>query len=285
MKKTIAFQGVLGANSHLACLENYADYQHISFSSFLDVFLSVKNQQADFGIIPLENSSAGRVSEIHNLLQKHNLSIVAEHFIKIEHCLVANQSADLSQIKYVYSHPQALMQCRNNIEKLKIETIEYSNTATAAKHIAEKNDSSLAAICSKKAAEIYGLKILQNDFQDFDDNHTIFIVISREMTDTNPSIRPTIISLIFTIKNYPGSLYKSLGSFATNNVSMMQIESFIKGGVKSTGGVSDQAAFFVTIEGHPSETRIISALQELEFFAKEVKILGVYYADKIRFGR
>lgn len=282
MKKTIAFQGLIGANSYLACEKFYPDLEAKAFPTFLDVFQAVEKGEVDFGMIPFENSSAGRVSEIHNLLQQYPASIIAEHFLEINHCLAGTKEANISDVKKVYSHPQALMQCRNNIRELKLETFEASNTAEAARFVAESNDKSKAAICSEKAAEVNGLKILKNDMQDVEGNSTIFVVISKNMIDPDPKIAPVIISLIFTIKNYPGSLYKAIGSFATNNVSMLQIESFIRGGVKAPGGISEQAAFFVTIQGHVSERNIINALQELEFFAEKVKILGSYYADKLR---
>jgi prephenate dehydratase len=283
MKKTIAFQGLIGANSYLACKKFYPDFETKAFHSFFEVFQAVEKGEVDYGMIPLENSSAGRVSEIHNLLQQYPASIVAEHFLEIKHYLAALKEANFEDIKQVYSHPQALMQCKNNLRELNLKTYESSNTAEAARMIAESNDKSKAAICSKQAAEFNGLKILKSDMQDIEGNATIFIVISKNMIDPDPKIAPVIISLIFTIKNYPGSLYKAIGSFATNSVSMMQIESFIKGGVKAFGGISEQAAFFVTIQGHIGERNIINALQELEFFAEKVKILGVYHADELRF--
>lgn len=283
VKKIIAFQGSIGANSNLACEKFYPEYEARAFATFSDVFEAVESGEVQFGMIPLENSSAGRVSEIHNLLQKYFISIVAENFVDIKHNLAGIKGAKISDIKQVFSHPQALMQCRNNLQKMNFESCEFSNTAEAAKFVSAQNDKSKAVLCSAKAVEVNNLEILQENMQDLEDNSTVFITIAKEMIDTDLEVSPVIISLIFTIKNYPGSLYKALGSFATNNVSMMQIESFIKGGVKEYGGVSEQAAFFVTIEGHPNQKNITMALQELEFFAKDVKILGVYYADHNRF--
>jgi prephenate dehydratase len=233
-------------------------------------------------MIPLENSSAGRVSEIHNLLQKHAVSIIAEHFVLIEHHLAALDSARLEDIKRIYSHPQALLQCKNNLRDLGVELSEFSNTAEAARFVAEKGDKSKAALCSKLAAKLNGLQVIKEHLQDSRHNSTTFITIAKEAIDPDPKISPVIISLMFTIKNYPGSLYKALGSFATNSVSMMQIESFIRGSIQAPGGVSKEAAFFVTIEGHPKQENVALALRELEFFAKNVKILGVYPADKSR---
>ncbi len=277
MKKTIAFQGSVGANSNLACNRFYPEFEAKAFPSFVDVFKAVESGEVECGMIPLENSSAGRVSEIHDLLQEHSVSIAAEHFVAIEHYLVAIDGARLEDIKKVYSHPQALMQCKNNLRNLGLEMCDFSNTAEAAKFIASQNDKSKAALCSKAASDINGLKIVKENMQDLQNNSTLFIVISREKAKSDPKISPVVTSLIFTIKNYPGSLYKALGSFATNSVGMMQIESFIR------GGSSQQAAFFVMVEGHPDQDNVALALKELEFFAKDVKVLGTYYADKSRF--
>ena len=283
MKNLIAFQGALGANSNLACNKFYPEFEAKAFPTFLDVFKAVERGEVALGMIPLENSSAGRVSEIHSLLQENQVAIIAEYFVSIDHYLAAAEGATLETIKKVYSHPQALMQCKNNLRELGVESCDFSNTAEAAKFVAEQGDKSKAALCSKVAAELNGLKIIKENLQDSKGNSTVFIVIAKDAIDPDPKISPVIISLMFTIKNYPGSLYKALGSFATNGVSMMQIESFIRGGVHAPGGVSEQAAFFVMIEGHPKQANVELALKELEFFAKDVKVLGVYYADKSRF--
>lgn len=277
MKKLIAFQGSEGANSNLACNKFYPELEAKAFATFVDVFKAVAVGEVQCGMIPLENSSAGRVSEIHELLQEYPVSITAEYFVVIEHCLSAVDGAGLGDIKKVYSHPQALMQCKNNLRNLGLEMCDFSNTAEAAKFVAGQKDKSKAALCSKAAAEINGLKIVKEKMQDLQNNSTLFVVISRDVANPDPKISPVITSLIFTIKNYPGSLYKALGSFATNSVGMMQIESFIR------GGASQQAAFFVIVEGHPAQDNVAQALKELEFFAKDVKVLGSYYADKSRF--
>lgn len=279
MKKSIAFQGTFGANSNLACQRFYPDFEAQAFPSFFDVFEAVKNGEVEYGMIPLENSYAGRVSEIHNLLQKYDVSIVAEHFFQISHNLVGPEGAKLEDVKEVLSHPQALMQCQENLRALKMKTREFSNTAEAAKFVSEQGDNSKAAICSKMAADLYGLKIIKENMQDSgNDNVTIFVVIAREPKDVDPAIAPVITALVFTIRNIPGSLYKALGGFATNGVSMVKLESYIP------GGVSKQAQFFISIEGHPSQRHVALALEELGFFSKNVKLLGVYYADKARFG-
>ena len=279
MNKIIAFQGTQGANSNLACTKFYADFQAQAFASFRDVFEAVDKGQVRFGMIPLENSYAGRVSEIHNLLQEYNVAIVAEHFFSVSHNLAVVDGADLEDVKEVLSHPQALMQCQNNLRELNVKVGEFSNTAKAAQFVASNGDKTIAAICSKAAADLYGLKIIKENLQDSgNDNVTIFIVIAKEPADVDPSVAPTITALLFTIRNIPGALYKALGGFATNGVSMIKLESYIP------GGVSNQAKFFIAVEGHPSQKHVALALEELGFFSKSVKLLGVFYADKMRAG-
>lgn len=276
-KPIIAFQGSFGANSNLACQKFYAEFEAKAFPAFFDVFKAVEDGEAKYGMIPLENSYAGRVSEIHNLLQSSSVSIVAEHFFPITHNLAALDGSKIEDIKEVLSHPQALMQCQNNLRKLAVGLREFSNTAEAAKFVAMNGDKSKAAICSKMAAEINGLKVIQENMQDLQDNMTVFIVIAKEEADVDPDFAPIATTLLFTIRNIPGSLYKALGGFATNGVNMMKLESYIP------GGASKQAKFFITINGHPRQKNVALALEELGFFSKNVKLLGIYYADKARF--
>ena len=277
MKKLIAFQGSEGANSNLACRKFYSECESKAFATFYDVFEAVDKGEVQYGMIPIENSYAGRVSEIHDLLQKYEVSIVAEHFFPITHNLAAIEGTQIEDIKEVVSHPQALMQCQNNLRELGVATSEFSNTAKAAEFIAKKSDKSKAALCSEVAADIHGLKIIRPNMQDSsNDNVTIFIVIAKEQADVDPEIATTVTTLLFTIRNIPGSLYKALGGFATNNVSMIKLESYIP------GGVSNQAKFFIAIEGHPSQRNVALSLEELGFFSKQVKVLGVFYADPVR---
>jgi prephenate dehydratase len=276
-KKIIAFQGTAGANSDLACKKFYSEFESKAFATFYDVFKAVEEGEAEYGMIPLENSYAGRVSEIHNLLQDRSVSIVAEHFFPVTHNLAALPESSLEDIKEVFSHPQALMQCQNNLRALDVKINEFSNTAEAAKYVAKQGEKSKAAICSELAADLYGLKIIRENIQDLgSDNVTIFVVISKQQIDVDPKIAPVVTALLFTIRNIPGSLYKALGGFATNGVSMIKLESYIP------GGVSNQAKFFISIEGHSSQKNVALALEELGFFSKNVKLLGVYYADKSR---
>jgi prephenate dehydratase len=274
----IAYQGCEGANSNLACIKFYPQFQSKAFDSFSDVFEAVANGEVDYGMIPLENSYAGRVSEIHNLLQQYEVSIIAEHFFPITHNLVGIKGAKLEDITEVYSHPQALLQCQNNLKSMKVKLFEFSNTAKSAEYIAKANEKNKASLCSKYASDLNNLEIIKENMQDAsNDNITIFIVISKLSTETDPKIAPTITALLFTIRNIPGSLYKALGGFATNSVSIIKLESYIP------GGVSNQAKFFITIEGHPTQRKVSLALEELGFFSKNVKLLGVYYADPVRF--
>lgn len=276
IKKLIAFQGSVGANSNLACNKFYPEFEAKSFSTFYDVFKAVENGEVEYGLIPLENSYAGRVAEIHNLLQDSNVFIVAEHFFPITHNLVGVDGAGLEDIKEIISHPQALMQCQNNLRAFGANIREFSNTAEAAKFVAQTGDKTKAAICSKVAAEINGLKIIKENIQDLDGNMTTFVAISKNQIDPNPAISPVITTLLFSIRNIPGALYKALGGFATNNVNMLKLESYIP------GGVSQRAKFFIMIEGHPNQKSVGLALEELGFFSKNVKLLGIYYADKSR---
>lgn len=276
---TIAFMGVEGANADLACRQAQPYMHTLPCASFEDVFDAVASGKAKLGMIPIENSQAGRVAEIHNLIPRTNLHIVGEYFQYIEHCLMAPKGATLESIKDVYSHPQALMQCREHLRELGITPHTYSNTAAAAADVAKWNDASKAAIASPLAAELYGLSVLKTHLQDADDNLTVFVLISREPGDPNPEKERVLTTLLFTVRNIPGALYKSLGGFATNGVNVVKLESYIPGGISR-----DAAQFFLTLEGHPSQKNVQQALEELGFFCRKVRVLGVYPADKKRFG-
>lgn len=279
-KNTIAFMGVAGANADLACRQAYPYMHTLALPSFEDVFAAVEEGRAALGMIPIENSQAGRVAEIHNLLPKSKLHIVAEHFQQIEHVLVGCKTASLETIKDVYSHPQALMQCRDHIRALNLITHTHSNTATAAEDVAKWNDPAKAAICSPLAAELYSLKVLKTHMQDADDNHTVFIALAREPADLEEGEGTIITTLLYTIRNIPAALYKSLGGFATGNVNIIKLESYIPGGARR-----DAAQFFLSFEGNPHDRNVQLALEELGFFTKKVQILGVYYADPARYGK
>ncbi len=277
-ENTIAFMGVEGANADLACRQA-APYMHtIGVPSFEDVFEAVASGKAALGMIPIENSQAGRVAEIHHLLPKTNLHIVGEYFQPIEHCLLASKGATLQTIKDVYSHPQGLLQCRDHLRELGLTSHTYSNTAAAAADVAKWNDPTKAAIASPLAGELYGLTTLREHMQDADNNVTVFIMIAREPVDPKPDAGRVLTTLLFAVRNLPAALYKSLGGFATNSVNILKLESYIPG-----GSARDSAQFFLTLEGHPSERSVQLALEELSFFCKKVTVLGVYPADPKRF--
>lgn len=273
----IAFQGVAGAHSDVACRQAFPYMQPKAYSSFAEVFKAVDKGEAKIGLIPVGNSYAGRVAEIHNLLPQTKLSIVGEHFSKIEHHLCSVKGASVDSIKQVYSHPQALMQCEKNIAKYGFEPIRHSNTAMAAKEISESGDISKAALCSSLAAQIYGLEIIKENMQDADDNTTLFLAFSRDAIDPDPEKEDMIItSMLFTTRNISAGLYKALGGFATNNVNLIKLESYIP------ETESAQAQFFISFEGSPIEEKVQRAIEELGFFTKKTKLLGVYPAHKRR---
>lgn len=277
-ENTIAFMGVAGANADLACRQAHPYMHTLPCPSFEDVFEAVANGQAALGMIPVENSQAGRVAEIHNLLPRTNLHIVGEYFQPIEHCLLAPKGATLETVTDVYSHPQGLLQCRQTLHEMGLNTHPYSNTAAAAADVAKWGDNTKAAIASPLAGELYGLTTLKEHMQDSENNVTVFIIISREPSDPEPDSGRIITTLLFSIRNIPAALYKSLGGFATNGVNIVKLESYIPGGQRR-----EAAQFFLTLEGHPRQKNVQMALEELGFFCKKVTVLGVYQADPARF--
>jgi prephenate dehydratase len=277
-ENTIAFMGVEGANADLACRQACPYMQTLPCPSFEDVFEAVVSGKAALGMIPIENSQAGRVAEIHNLLPRTNLHIVGEYFQQIEHCLLAPKGATLESIKDVYSHPQGLLQCREHIREMGLEAHPHSNTAVAASDVAKWNDPTKAAIASPLAGELYGLSVLREHMQDSDNNVTVFVIIAREPVDPDADAGRVLTTLLFTVRNIPAALYKSLGGFATNNVNILKLESYIPG-----GAARESAQFFLTFEGHPSQRSVQIALEELGFYCRKVTVLGVYPADPARF--
>ncbi len=273
---TIAFMGVEGANADLACRQNYPYLTTVPLNSFEDVFKAVSEGRAKYAMIPIENSQAGRVAEIHNLLPRTNLHIVAEHIQKVEHHLYGVPGASLDQVTDVYSHHQGLLQCRSFITEHQFTTHIHDNTATAARDVAAWKDSGKAAICSALAGELYQLERLAEAIQDAEDNETLFVVLAKEPVDLEPEDGAALTSIFFTVRNIPAALYKALGGFATNGVNMLKLESYIR------SGVSNSAQFFMTFEGHPRERSVQLALEELGFFTNKVNLLGVYLADPAR---
>jgi prephenate dehydratase len=273
---TIAFMGVEGANADLACRQNYPYMKTLALNSFEEAFAAVEAGQAKYAMIPIENSQAGRVAEIHNLLPRTNLHIVAEHIQKIEHHLYGLPSATLEGVTDVYSHHQGLLQCRSFIAAHRLTTHIHDNTATAARDVAAWKNPTNAAICSELAGELYQLNKLASTIQDAEDNETLFVVLSKEPLDPDPAEGLVLTSLFFSLRNIPAALYKSLGGFATNHVNVIKLESYIRAGANSS------AQFFMTFEGHPGDRGVQLAIEELGFFTQKVNLLGVYLADKSR---
>ena len=276
-KKSLGFQGDSGANQHLACQTYFPNAKYIPYKTFEEVFSAVESKKIDLALLPIENSYSGRVAEIHNLLYNTNLYIVGEYFLNIEHNLSVLPNTKLSEIKEVISHPQALMQCNKNIKKLNVQTRASLNTASAARFIKEKNNKSYATLCSRLAAQINDLEIIKKDFQDNNSNKTIFITISREVDFFPLQKECQITTLLFSVRNISAAIYKALGGFATNNVNIIKLESYIP------GGLSEKADFFISFEGSPEDKKVKNALDELGFFSKKIKLLGIYNGARERY--
>ena len=275
-KKKVVFQGEPGANSHLAINEVYPDAEAVPCATFEDAFNALTAGEADLGMIPIENSVAGRVADIHHLMPNANLHIVAEHFMPVRHQLLAVKGATIKDIKTVESHVHALGQCRKVIRRLAIKPIVAADTAGSARIISEAKDKSRAAIATRLAAEIYGLDILEQDVEDEAHNTTRFIVLSREKKWAPRDKGKVVTTFLFRVKNVPAALYKGLGGFATNGINMTKLESYmIEGNFFAT-------QFYADVEGHPDDRGLVFALEELSFFSKELRILGVYPAHPFR---
>jgi prephenate dehydratase len=277
-KQIIAFQGVNAAHTDLACRKAYPGLETLPCHTFDEVFEAVETSKATMGMIPIENSQAGRVAEIHNIWPGKEVFIVAEHFQAISHHLFAPQGSELKKVTDVYSHPQALMQCRHSLKKLGVNIHNYMDTALAAKDVARWNSPSKAALASGLAGEIYGLENISPNMEDSRDNTTVFVTISKIPANPETGKQPIITSLLFSVRNIPAALYKALGGFATNAVNLIKLESYIPVGV-----FPRTAKFFITFEGHTRDQNVQLALEELDFYCDNVDILGVYYAAPERF--
>lgn len=275
--KIVVYQGVEGAYSHLACLKLFSNSILKASNSFLESMQMVENGEADYGVIPIENSSAGRVEEIYRLIPKMKLNIIGEYFHPVNHALLSIHETTLENIKTVSSHPQALAQCANNINELKLDPIAEFDTAGSAMKLKKEQSKTHAVIASTLAAQIYNLKILKENFSDFKQNVTRFIILSKDSVIPEfEKEKLYITSLIFSVKNIPAALYKALGGFATNGVDLIKIESYSNiGSVYST-------QFHIDLYGHTSEKRLQLALEELKFFAQDLKIIGVYERNNSR---
>ena len=275
-KKAIAYQGEPGAFSELACTAFAPGFEPIPCATFERAFEAVTSGRAERAMLPIENSLAGRVSDIHHLLPEAGLHIIAEHFLPVEHHLMARPGVKLEDIKVVRSHAMALGQCREVIEALGIRPEMSGDTAGAAKWLADHGEPGDAVIASVRAAEIYGLDILRRNVEDAKHNTTRFLEMAREPQDAAPGDGRIVTSFVFQVRNIPAALYKALGGFATNGVNMTKLESYqLEGSFSAT-------MFYADAEGHPQETPMRLALEELSFFSSSLKILGVYKSARER---
>ncbi len=276
MTAKIAYQGEPGANSHIACREAYPGHEPVAMGTFEDAFAAVKEREVGLAMIPIDNSVAGRVADIHHLLPASNLYIVGEHFLRVHHQLLTVRGAAATGLRTVHSHIHALGQCRKVIREMKLKLVVAADTAGAARELAEAKDKTRAAIATRLAAEIYGLDILKENIEDEEHNTTRFIVLSADPHDAEPEDAPVVTSFVFRVRNVPAALYKAMGGFATNGVNMTKLESYqLEGQFAAT-------QFYADVEGHPSERSVRLALEELEFFTSHLRVLGVYKASPYR---
>lgn len=269
-KKKIAFQGEPGAYSHLACNEAYPDLEPMACESFEAAFAAVSQGTAALAMIPIENTLGGRVADMHHLLPEASLYIINEHFQAVQHCLLAPQGATLEGLAKIQSHTQALAQCRGLIRELGVEAVHVADTAGAARDVAERGDPTIAAIASTLAGEIYSLETLRTRIEDRLGNTTRFVLMSRTRVEPDPRDGPCMTSLVFQVRSIPAALYKALGGFATNGINITKLESYI---IDASFTV---AQFYAEIEGHPSDTNVSHAIEELQFFCTKMKVLGTY---------
>lgn len=275
-KMRVSYQGEPGANSHMAAMEVFPSCEAVPCATFEDALAAVKSGDTQYAMIPIENSVAGRVADIHHLLPTSGLYIVGEHFLRVRHQLMALPAASLDTVKKALSHTQALGQCRNTLRKLGLTPIPEADTAGSARIVSQTKDTTLAAIASSLAAEIYGLKILKPDIEDEKHNTTRFVILSPTQADAKPGSGPAVTTFIFRVRNIPAALYKAMGGFATNGVNMTKLESY------QLGGRFVATMFYSDIEGHPEDPPVKRALEELAYFSSELTILGTYPASPWR---
>ena len=275
-RQRIAYQGEPGANSHIICKQAYPEWEAVACASFEDAFAAVRDGSADLAMIPIDNSIAGRVADIHHFLPTSGLHIIAEHFLPIEPHLLGVPGATLETIKTVHSHVHALGQSRKIIRKYGLTPVISGDTAGSAREIAEAKDVTKASLASSLAAEIYGLEVLAADVQDEPNNTTRFIVLSRDFIQAPAGNGPTVTTFIFNVRNLPAALYKALGGFATNGVNMTKLESYM------VGSQFTATQFLAEVDGHPDDFGLAHALEELAFFTTDVTIMGVYPASPYR---
>ncbi|WHA42410.1 prephenate dehydratase [Agrobacterium larrymoorei] len=274
----IAFQGEYGANSDMACRDVFPTMDPLPCPTFEDAFNALENGDADLAMIPIENTLAGRVADIHHLLPESRLHIIGEYFMPIRFQLMVLPGVDKDEIKTVHSHIHALGQCRKIIRSNGWKPVVAGDTAGAAKLVSEKGDRSMAALAPRLASSLYGLDIIAENVEDSDNNVTRFVVLSRDEQWTKRTTPEEVIvtTFVFNVRNIPAALYKAMGGFATNGINMTKLESY------QIGGKFVATQFYADIEGHPEDESVRHALEELKFFSEKVRILGVYTGHAMR---
>ncbi|EGL66829.1 prephenate dehydratase [Agrobacterium sp. ATCC 31749] len=274
----IAFQGEFGANSDMACRDMFPDMEPLPCPTFEDVFNAIENGEADLGMIPIENTLAGRVADIHHLLPESRLHIIGEYFMPIRFQLMVVPGVTKDEIRTVHSHIHALGQCRKIIRSNGWKPVIAGDTAGSARLVSEKGDRSMAALAPRLAADLYGLDILAENVEDSENNVTRFVVLSRDenWAKRQSSDEIVVTTFVFNVRNIPAALYKAMGGFATNGINMTKLESY------QLGGKFVATQFYADIEGHPDDEPVRHALDELRFFSEKVRILGVYNGHAMR---
>lgn len=275
-ERTISYQGEPGANSHIVCTQAYPDWTPLPCATFEDAFAAVTEGRAGLAMIPIENSIAGRVADIHHLIPTSSLRIVAEHFLPIHFQLMALPGAPLEGLKSLHSHIHALGQCRRIVRRLGVKAVVAGDTAGAAREVAEGGDPTRGALAPALAAEVYGLDILARDVEDEAHNTTRFVVFSPEPLPATDGEGPWVTSFVFRVRNIPAALYKALGGFATNGINMSKLESYM------VEGQFTATQFYAEVDGHPDDPALERALTELDYFSRELTVIGVYPAHPFR---
>jgi len=276
MSSRIVYQGLPGAYSHLASTKYYPDHEPVSVRSFAKAFELVRTGKADLAMIPVENSVAGRVTDIYHLLPEGGLYIIAENYLPVHHNLMALPGSKRADIQTAYSHPMALSQVRKRLQKWDIAAINDLDTAGAAERVAKTGNKHIAAVASSLSAEIYGLEILEKNIEDAEHNTTRFLTLSTSEATPKQGSGDVVTSFVFKVRNVPSALYKAMGGFATNGINMTKLESYmVKGSFSAT-------QFYADVEGHPDDASMKHALEELDFFTEQVFMLGTYPAHPSR---
>ncbi|RVT87226.1 prephenate dehydratase [Rhodobacteraceae bacterium CCMM004] len=276
MTGRISFQGELGAYSHQACVETHPELEPLPCRSFEDALAAVRSGEADLGMIAVENSTYGRVADVHSLLPSSELHIVGEAFVRVHINLLGVPGSKLADVRTATTHTVLLGQCRDFLRLHGIEGVTGADTAGSAQAIAARGDPAHGALASELAADIYGLEVLARHIEDHDRNTTRFLVMAREPDETRRGEHGMITSFVFRVRNIPAALYKAMGGFATNGVNMTKLESYM------VGGAFTATQFYADIEGHPDDHNVRLALEELDYFTSELTMLGVYPADPRR---